>query len=209
VARSSRRPGVAPRPSIPSPAVSSMESEQGGHTRAARPGAALLPMVLTDVGVRHRSYWRCRSSWSGRCLAACATAALVGGRGARLAAGRTPPVGAGVPAASGSRSWCRRRGGRARRWRRILDGAKSMPSSCAHRCSGAAIGRPRSGSCQVPTDTAYRTHVRGSIGNATDCDRTGRRAQRRPEQTVVPTVSLGASGSRRAATDRRRDQHDP
>jgi hypothetical protein len=67
--------------------------------------------------------------------------------------------------------------------------AKSMPSSCAHRCSGAAIGRPRSGSCQVPTETAYRTHVRGSIGNATDCDRTGRRAQRRPEQTVVPTVS--------------------
>jgi hypothetical protein len=53
--------------------------------------------------------------------------------------------------------------------------AKSMPSSCAHRCSGAAIGRPRSGSCQVPTDTAYRTRVRGSIGNATDCDRTGRR----------------------------------
>jgi hypothetical protein len=28
--------------------------------------------------------------------------------------------------------------------------ARSTPSSSAHRCSGAAIGRPRSGSCHVP-----------------------------------------------------------
>jgi hypothetical protein len=39
------------------------------------------------------------------------------GRGSRLAAGRTPRAGAAAPAASGSRSWCRRRGGRAQRWR--------------------------------------------------------------------------------------------
>jgi hypothetical protein len=43
--------------------------------------------------------------------------AFVDGRGSRLAAGRMPPAGAGAPAASGSRSWCRRRGGTARRWR--------------------------------------------------------------------------------------------
>jgi hypothetical protein len=29
--------------------------------------------------------------------------------------------------------------------------ARSTPSSSAHRCSGAAIGRPESKSCQVPT----------------------------------------------------------
>ena len=33
-------------------------------------------------------------------------------------------------------------------------------------------------------------------------------ALRRPEQTGIPEVSLGASGSRWAATDRRRKQHD-
>ena len=38
---------------------------------------------------------------------------------------------------------------------------RSTPSSWAHRSSGAAIGRPRSGSCQVPTRPVYRTHVRG------------------------------------------------
>jgi hypothetical protein len=42
---------------------------------------------------------------------------FVDGRGTRLAAGRTPLAGAGVPAGSGSRSWCRRRGRRAQRWR--------------------------------------------------------------------------------------------
>src|SRR4029453_12944335 len=41
--------------------------------------------------------------------------------------------------------------------------ARSTPSSSAHRSSGAAIGRPRPGSCQVPTDPEYRTRVRGSI----------------------------------------------
>jgi hypothetical protein len=41
----------------------------------------------------------------------------VDGRGSRLAAGRTPRAGTGAQAASGSRSWCRRREGRARRWR--------------------------------------------------------------------------------------------
>jgi hypothetical protein len=45
------------------------------------------------------------------------TAAFVDGRGSPLAAGRTPVAGAGAPAASGSRSWCRRRGCRARPWR--------------------------------------------------------------------------------------------
>ena len=44
--------------------------------------------------------------------------------------------------------------------------AKSTPSSSAHRSSGAAIGRPKSGSCQVPTEPGYRTQVREGIGNA-------------------------------------------
>ena len=43
--------------------------------------------------------------------------AFVDGRGSHLGAGRTPLVGADAPAASGSRSWCHRRGGRARPWR--------------------------------------------------------------------------------------------
>jgi hypothetical protein len=29
---------------------------------------SVLPMAFLDVGVRHRGSWRCRSSWSGRCL---------------------------------------------------------------------------------------------------------------------------------------------
>jgi hypothetical protein len=49
-------------------------------------------------------------------LAVWATAGFVGGRGSLRAAGRTPRAGAGAPAASGSRSWSRRRGGRAQRW---------------------------------------------------------------------------------------------
>lgn len=44
--------------------------------------------------------------------------------------------------------------------------ARSTPSSSAHRSSGAAIGRPRSGSCQVPTEAGYRTQVRERIENA-------------------------------------------
>jgi hypothetical protein len=49
--------------------------------------------------------------------------------------------------------------------------ARSTPSSSAHRSSGAAIGRPRSESCQVPTEPCYRTQVRDRIGNATYRDR--------------------------------------
>jgi hypothetical protein len=90
-------------------------------------------------------------TWSNQCLAECATAAFVGGRGNRLAGGRTPPAGAAAPAAAGSRSWCRQHRCRARRWPPPPRWwAKSTSSSFAHRCSGAAIGRPRSGSCQVP-----------------------------------------------------------
>ena len=48
-----------------------------------------------------------------------ATAAFVDGRGSRLGAGRTPLGAADAPAASGSRSWCRRRGGRAPPWRLV------------------------------------------------------------------------------------------
>jgi hypothetical protein len=44
--------------------------------------------------------------------------------------------------------------------------ARSTPSSSAQRSSGAAIGRPTSGSCQVPTRSGYRTHIREGISNA-------------------------------------------
>ena len=75
----------------------------------------------------------------------------VAGRRSRPDAGRTPRAGAGVPAASGSRSGRRRRAGRARCWR---PPGESLPGRRRAAPSGAAIGRPRSGSCQVPTDQA-------------------------------------------------------
>jgi hypothetical protein len=79
-----------------------------------------------------------------------ATAAFVDGRGSPLAAGRTPLAGVGVPAALGSRSWCRRRGGRARRWRpppgswpgRHPAAPRTAPA--APRSAGPRPGRARS-----------------------------------------------------------------
>jgi hypothetical protein len=77
----------------------------------------VIHMLTVDVGVGHRGSRKCWSAWPGRYVASSATAAFVDGRGSRLAAGRTSLGGAGAPAVSGSRSWCRRRGGRARPWR--------------------------------------------------------------------------------------------
>ena len=45
--------------------------------------------------------------------------------------------------------------------------ASSTPSSWAHRSSGAAIGRPWSGSCQVPTRPGIEPMFEVDIGNAT------------------------------------------
>jgi hypothetical protein len=75
---------------------------------------------------------------------------FVDGRGTRLAAVRTPLAGAGAPAASGSRSWCRRRGCRARRWRpspgwwpgRRRAAPRIAPA--APRSAGPSPGRARS-----------------------------------------------------------------
>jgi hypothetical protein len=47
----------------------------------------------------------------------CQRPGFVDGQGSRPGGGGTPRAEAGAPAASGSRSWCRRRGGTARRWR--------------------------------------------------------------------------------------------
>jgi hypothetical protein len=87
----------------------------------------------------------------GRYVAVCAaTAAFVDGRGSRLAAGHTPLAGAGAPAASGSRSWCRRRGGRARRWRPPpgpwpgRHPAAPRTAAAAPRSAGPSLGRARS-----------------------------------------------------------------
>jgi hypothetical protein len=169
-----------------------------------------FPMGFLDVGMGHRGSWRCRSSWSGRCLPQRASAAFVGGRGSRLVGGRTPRAGAGAPAASGSRSWCRRRGGRGSTLAAASQMvATSTPSSSAHRGNGAAIGRPKSGSYQVPTKRSYRTHVREGIGNATDCDRTGGAGTEAIRAGCGSKVRLGALGSKWAATVRRKDQHVP
>src|SRR5829696_10081352 len=40
------------------------------------------------------------------------------------------------------------------------DGSQVDAKESAHRSNGAAIGRPRSGPCQVPTEEEYRTRVR-------------------------------------------------
>jgi hypothetical protein len=114
------------------------------------------PMVFLDVGVGHCSSWRRGSSWSGpRLLALGATAAFVDGRGSRLGVGRMPLAGAGAPAASGSRSWCRRRRCRARRWRpphRWWPGrrrAAPRTAAAAPRSAGPGPGRAKSPPEQV------------------------------------------------------------
>jgi hypothetical protein len=74
----------------------------------------------------------------------------VGGRGSRPGAGHTPRAGAAAQAASGSRSWCRRRGGTARpcrparrRWpgRRR---ATPRTAPAAPRSAGPGPGRAKS-----------------------------------------------------------------
>jgi hypothetical protein len=119
-------------------------------------------MVLVDVGVGRCGSWSCRSSWSGRCLAVCATAAFVDGRGSRRAAGRTPPAGAGVPAASGSRPWCRRRGGTVGPWRPARGWWPGRRRAAPR--TGRAVPRsagPRSGRARSPPDHCIE-HMFGS-----------------------------------------------
>jgi hypothetical protein len=83
-------------------------------------------------------------------LAAGATAAFVDGRGSRLGVGRMPLAGAGAQAASGSRSWCRRRRCRARCWRppyRWWPGrrrAAPRTAAAAPRSAGPGPGRAKS-----------------------------------------------------------------
>jgi hypothetical protein len=73
----------------------------------------------------------------------------VGGRGNRPGAGHRPRVGAAAPAASGSRSWCRRRGRTARFWRparpRWPGRRRAAPRTApaALRSAGPGLGRAR------------------------------------------------------------------
>jgi hypothetical protein len=75
---------------------------------------------------------------------------FVGGRRSRLGAGGTPRAEAGAQAASGSRPWCRPRGGRARRWRPApgwLPGRRQAArhtGRAAPRSAGPGPGRARS-----------------------------------------------------------------
>jgi len=71
--------------------------------------------------------------------------------------------------------------------------ANSTPSNWAHRSSGAAIGRPRSGSCQVPTRPVYRTQVRGRHRESCLSVRGSRTPGERWPQPIGP-----AGGGRRA-----------
>lgn len=142
------------------------DNEQGGCARASWPRDTGHPVEFLDVGTSHGGSWRRQSSWSSRCLAGCAT-----GRSSTVEVAAAPPavrvgsepafqlhqapnpgaVGAEIGSTFAAAS---------------LMMARSTPSSSAPVSSGAAIGRPRSGSCQVPTATGYRTHVRDRIGNA-------------------------------------------
>jgi hypothetical protein len=74
----------------------------------------------------------------------------VGGRGSPRGGGRTPQAGVGASAASGSRSWCRRRGGTAGRWRppqRWWPGrrrAAPRTAAAVPRSAGPGLGRAKS-----------------------------------------------------------------
>ena len=102
-------------------------------------------------------------------------------RGSRLAVCHMPRVGADVPAASSSRSWCRRRGGRARCWRpahRRWPGrrrAAARTAAAAPRSAGPGPGRAKS-----PPEQPIELMFEGRIGNATDAAgrSTGHRADR-------------------------------
>jgi hypothetical protein len=107
------------------------------------------PMALLCGGVGHGGSWRRRSSWSSRCSGWMCDWAFGDGRGSRLAAGRMPRAGAGVPAASGSRSWCRRRTygstlAAARRWWPGRRRAAPRTAPAALRWAGPAPGRAKS-----------------------------------------------------------------
>jgi hypothetical protein len=159
---------------------------------------------------------------------------FVDGRGIHLAAGRTPLVGAGAPAASGSRSWCHRRGCRARRWRppyRWWPGrrraalrtapaaprsagpgpgrAKSHRSSLSNRCSG-------SDSQEWLATVSSRLVVRSSVRLllAVPVADLGRRAGTGPPESagrdpVCQRRATGAALSAVTATPSRRPVPDP
>jgi hypothetical protein len=131
---------------------------------------------------------------------------FVDGRGSRLAAGRRPLAGAGVPAASGSRSWCRRREGRARRWwppHRWWPGrrrAALRTAAAAPRSAGPGPGRARSpptqsiehkfesGSGTLRSPTGPRTAWVGRAGAATQRTLGDSRGQ---QETTNVKVSSG------------------
>jgi hypothetical protein len=102
---------------------------------------------------------------AGQYLGVCATAAFVDGRGSRLVAGGTPLGGAGAPAASGSRSWCRRRGCTAQRWRPprrwwpSQRRATPRTAPAAPRSAGPGPGRARS-----PPNQAIEHKFEGASG---------------------------------------------
>jgi hypothetical protein len=87
---------------------------------------------------------------TGACLAWRWRPGSVGVPGTHLGVGCRPRVGAGVPAASGSRSWCRQLGGTVQRWRpahgrwpgRCRAARRTVPA--APRSAGPGPGRAKS-----------------------------------------------------------------
>src|SRR5215211_9370379 len=135
LSRRARRGRPAPRPT----------------TATTRPAWSRLPLgvrrsLVATTGRRIESPGAV-APWTTECYP---RRAAVGGRRSRPGGGRTPRVGAAAQAASGSRPWRRRRGGRARRWRpprgwwpgRGRAAARIAPA--APRSAGPALGRARS-----------------------------------------------------------------
>ena len=129
-----------------------------------------------------------------------------GGRGSRLAAGRTPLAGAGAPAASGSRSWCRRHGGRAQRWSPPLGGrparrrAAPRTAPAALRSADPALGRAK---CPPRQDIERMFEIEsGMLLTATGWTSGAHRGTGQVE-------SLSALGMRRAAHKLGRTGSDP
>jgi len=130
-------------------------------TRVGRPTRVRPPTRVdrqTRAGRRTRAGPRTRAGWQ-----ECAD-----GRCSHRAVGRTPLAGAAAQAASGSKSWCRPRGCRARRWRpprgRLSGRCQAAPRTApaAPRSAGPGSGRAR----PPPRQTSEQTFEDRGQGGA-------------------------------------------
>jgi hypothetical protein len=115
----------------------SAQPESLPHSRLPTPATGLPPLQLSRAD---GCCWRvtgCRPRWS----------VAGSGRCSRRGPGRRRPAAAAAPAASGSRPWCHRPGGRARRgrplggWRRGRRQAARRSAPAGRRSAGSGWGR--------------------------------------------------------------------